>query len=191
MPLKDPEKRKEYEKQWRKDHAKEHREQRRKYHIKNANKEKQWRKDHADEKREHDKKYRKDNAEKIRQWRTQYQRHRRHSDPEYKLTDYLRIRFRKALNGNWKAGSAVRDLGCSIHEFKKYLESKFQPGMTWGNNNRYGWHLDHIIPLAKFNLQNRDQLLIALNYTNYQPLWAKDNLTKSDFHVLDYREGMF
>jgi hypothetical protein len=56
------------------------------------------------------------------------------------------------------------------------LEVKFQQGMSWDN---YGqWHIDHIKPLAKFDLTDRTQFLAACHYTNLQPLWAEDNLSK-------------
>lgn len=90
----------------------------------------------------------------------------------------LRSRLRGALKGRFKSGSAVRDLGCSIEEFRSYLELKFQPGMTWANHGRKGWHLDHIKPLAAFDLSDRVQLLEAVHYTNLQPLWWRDNLRK-------------
>jgi len=52
--------------------------------------------------------------------------------------------------------------------------------MTWDNWTLDGWHIDHIKPLASFDLTDRKQLLEACHYTNLQPLWAKDNLTKND-----------
>lgn len=107
-----------------------------------------------------------------------YQLKRRKIDLNFKLKDYLRKRLNSALKANQKSGSAVRNLGCSIEQFKQYLESKFQPGMTWENYGKYGWHIDHIKPLASFDLTNRDQLLQAVHYTNLQPLWACDNLSK-------------
>lgn len=108
----------------------------------------------------------------------QRHRHRMKNDVLYKLRTALRLRSTAAIKGNYKSGSAVRDLGCSIGDFKLYLESKFQPGMTWENHTQYGWHIDHIKPLSSFDLTDRKQFLEACHYTNLQPLWAKDNLSK-------------
>jgi hypothetical protein len=94
----------------------------------------------------------------------------------FKTVKYLRSRIRTALKNGFKSGSAVRDLGCSIEEFKLHLESQFADGMTWDNQGQ--WHIDHIIPLCKFNLSNREEFLQACHYTNMRPLWAKDNLTR-------------
>ena len=111
------------------------------------------------------------------------------TDINFCLQRRLRGRLRSALKHGTKRGSAVKDLGCSIEQFKKHVETKFLMGMSWDNRNK--WHLDHIIPLSKFNLQDRDQLLIAMHYTNYQPLWAGDNISKNNLHVLDFKDGMF
>lgn len=92
----------------------------------------------------------------------------------------LRNRLNKAIKNNQKSGSAVRDIGCSIEELKIYLESKFQPGMSWSNYSRYGWHIDHIEALSRFDLSNSEQLKKACHYTNLQPLWARDNLKKDN-----------
>jgi hypothetical protein len=105
---------------------------------------------------------------------------RKITDIPYWLSERVRDRLQKALKGNYKTGSAVRDLGCTISELKIYLESKFQPGMVWDNWTTDGWHIDHIVPLVSFDLTNREELLKAVHYTNLQPLWAKDNLSKGD-----------
>jgi hypothetical protein len=100
------------------------------------------------------------------------------TDIELKIKKNLRVRLYIALKRNSKKGSAVKDLGCSIAYFKRYMESRFQPGMGWDN---YGqWHIDHQIPLSSFDLQNREELLKACHYTNLQPLWASENLSKGD-----------
>jgi hypothetical protein len=90
----------------------------------------------------------------------------------------LRQRLCAAIRHKSKKGSAVRDLGCTIEELKQHLESQFGPGMSWENYGK--WHIDHIIPLSSFDLSKRDELLKACHYTNLQPLWAKDNIKKSN-----------
>jgi hypothetical protein len=102
------------------------------------------------------------------------------TDINYKLANDLRTRLYHALKDNQKSGSAVKDLGCSIPEFKTYLESKFQEGMSWKNWGVYGWHIDHIIPISSFNLQNRKEFLKANHYTNLQPMWAEENIRKNN-----------
>ena len=118
--------------------------------------------------------YLKTNKDKI----NKHNRERKKTDIQFRLASNLRNRLGNALKGNYKSGSAVKDLGCTIDEFKLYLESKFQPGMTWDNWGQHGWHIDHIKPLASFDLTDRKQMLEACHYTNLQPLWAEDNLIK-------------
>lgn len=109
-----------------------------------------------------------------------YQIERRQVDCVFRLRCILRSRLSHAVRGNYKAGSAIKDLGCSISDLKLHLESKFQPGMSWDNYGHKGWHIDHIIPLSSFDLSDPEQLKKACHYSNLQPLWAKDNLKKGD-----------
>lgn len=125
--------------------------------------------------REYGKIYRQSEAYKKK--KRDRNKERLRTDVIFKLSHNLRRRMRSAIKRNQKIGSAVSDLGCTIQFFKNYIESKFQNDMSWDNYGR--WHLDHIQPLASFDLSNRDQFLKAANYTNYQPLWAEDNLRKS------------
>ena len=183
---------KEYKKQYYKDNM----DKRKIYNIKNADKLKQWYIDNAEKIKEYRKQYGKqwriDNKEYGKQWsidnkeyRKQYQNNKKKIDIQYKIKCNLRSRIYKVIKNQQKTGSAVKDLGCTIITFKKYIEAKFKDGMTWDN---YGeWHLDHILPLSCFNLEDRKQFLIACNYTNYQPLWAKDNLIKSDKSFFTYK----
>ena len=107
-----------------------------------------------------------------------YERKKRKNDIQFKLSRALRNRL--YVIKKQKSGSAIKDLGCTIEELKSYLESKFLPGMTWDNWSIDGWHIDHIKPLSSFDLTDRQQFLESCHYTNLQPLWAKDNLLKSD-----------
>lgn len=122
--------------------------------------------------------YVENNKDIVRYRRNKYERRKTKDDIQFRIGKNLRRRLRNSLHIKTKSGSAVRDLGCSIDELKSYLESKFQPGMTWDNYGYHGWHIDHIKPLASFDLTDRNQLLNACHYTNLQPLWAKDNLKK-------------
>ena len=56
------------------------------------------------------------------------------------------------------------------------MESQFTDGMTWDNWGKYGWHVDHKVPLS--SAKTPDELIKLCHYTNLQPLWAKDNLSK-------------
>lgn len=115
-----------------------------------------------------------------KEYNKNYTRQRRKIDPCFRLQNNLRKRLTLALKTNCKKGSIINYLGCSIQEFKSYLESKFQPGMTWDNYGRGSgfWSIDHIKPLKIFNLSNEEQFKIANHYTNLQPMWFQDNCAK-------------
>lgn len=117
-------------------------------------------------------------SDPFRQTRNAKNKQRRMTDSHFKISSNLRHRLNQAIRNQQKSGSAVSDLGCSIPALKLHLEEQFQPGMSWKN---YGqWHIDHIKPLASFDLTDREDFLQANHYTNLQPLWAEDNLRKGD-----------
>lgn len=123
------------------------------------------------------------NKDKIISQHLVYERKKRKTDITFRIRSNLRSRLYNAIKRNYKSGSAVNDLGCSVREFMAYIEKQFLPGMSWTN---YGeWHLDHIQPLISFDLMDREQFLRACHYTNYQPLWAADNLSKGKRVWLD------
>lgn len=69
--------------------------------------------------------------------------------------------------------------GTTSNGFRAHIEKQFTRKMTWENHGKV-WHLDHIMPLSKFDLCNRNQVLIACNWQNFQPLLVRQNLSKSD-----------
>ena len=107
---------------------------------------------------------------------------KRKIDPHTKIRDNLSLRMRLALKEqNLTKRNTTADLvGCSIPFLKEYLEKKFKKGMTWKNQGRFGWHIDHIVPCSKFDLSDPDQQKKCFNYKNLQPLWAKENILKSN-----------
>jgi hypothetical protein len=68
-------------------------------------------------------------------------------------------------------------LGCDLKTFKTYMETLFVSGMTWNNHRKWGWHIDHIMPLEMAK-SSKDMELLC-HYKNLQPLWWYDNLSKS------------
>lgn len=97
---------------------------------------------------------------------------------DYKITHNLRERLRVALHNNSKGAKTKDMLGCSMNEFKQYLESKFTEEMNWDNYGRKGWHIDHIKPCISFDMSDPEQQKQCFHYTNLQPLWWRDNLKK-------------
>lgn len=101
----------------------------------------------------------------------------RDQDLRFRIARNMRARLRKAVAGRVKSGSAVRDLGCPVNQFKEHIESQFLPGMSWSNFNT-SWHLDHIYPLSRTNLEDRAELRAVSNWRNYQPMWLVENSSK-------------
>ncbi len=104
----------------------------------------------------------------------------RAKDPTYRLVRNLRSTTRRVFKGIWKDMHTLELLGCTPEEYRVYMASKFQEGMTMENYGKGGWSIDHIVPLASIDIYNPEARAKALHYTNTQPLWEADNLRKGD-----------
>lgn len=101
------------------------------------------------------------------------------SDIPWKLFMMARSACKRVTGKSIKKQEALDLLGCTFEEYKEYLESKFQPGMSWENHTVDGWHIDHILPLNESEVSQEEKLK-RLHYTNTQPLWAEDNYSKGN-----------
>lgn len=122
-----------------------------------------------DRKIEYQKKYVSENKKKVSEYKAAYQRNRRNNDPIFKLKFSISRMIRNSLKnkGFIKYKKSKEILGCSIEDFKKYIENKFDESMNWENYGKV-WDLDHIIPLST---AETEEDVIRLNYyTNLQPL---------------------
>lgn len=137
---------------------------------------------------EKQKTYRLNNAEKIEKYKerkNQLKREKRKKDPLFKLEDNISSLIRGAFNSkNFRKASKTQNiLGCSLDEFKKHIESKFESWMNWENHGKYNkefktWQLDHIKPVS---IASSEKELIEINhFSNFQPLEAILNLKKSN-----------
>jgi len=166
-----------------------------KYYKDNCEKIQRYEKEYRDKNKEKIKlrkqKYSKNNKEKIAKrgkiWRektkNKIKRNSRHrerymTDIIYKIKHNLKRRIGLALNGKDKAVSTMFLIGCDIDYLLYYLQDKFKEGMSWDNYGK--WHIDHIKPCAKFDLSKPKEQKACFHYTNLQPLWAIDNLRKSN-----------
>ena len=96
-------------------------------------------------------------------------------DPLGHLTGVVRACVYIALKNDNEI-SSTEYLGCNIETFKKHIEQQFTKGMSWEN---YGeWHIDHKIPL-KYNKPSLEEVVQRLHYTNTQPMWASENMSKA------------
>jgi hypothetical protein len=123
------------------------------------------------------KKWKEKNREKNLEKVNKNKKEKYDNNLEYKLKHLLRSRINKILKFK-RNKSSVEVLGCTIDDFIKYIGSKFLEGMSWDNYGYYGWHIDHIIPLSSGKTE--EEILKLCHYTNLQPLWAKQNLKKSN-----------
>jgi len=98
------------------------------------------------------------------------------TDALYRVERVLRSRMQRVLRGAKKCAGVDELLGCTRDFFMVVIATKLQPGMSWEN---YGdWHIDHIRPCASFDLTKEDQQRECFHFSNLQPLWAFENLSK-------------
>jgi hypothetical protein len=109
-----------------------------------------------------------------------YASNRRRTDVNFRLKDNLRKRINESLGRQnlRKTNPTLHLVGCSLEQLKTHLESQWKPGMTWDNHSLHGWHIDHIRPIASFDLTDPTQQKTCFHYTNLQPLWAEENIRK-------------
>ncbi len=122
--------------------------------------------------------YRLKNKEKLRKKKYEYKVKKLKTDTLFNITERIRslinISIRKM--GYSKNTKTQQILGCSYKEFKKYFESLFRDGMSW--ENRHLWHIDHIIPIH--SAKSEEDIIKLNHHTNLQPLWAAENIKKSN-----------
>lgn len=162
--------------------------QNKEYKEKNKERDKEKNKEYSKRHREKNKEkiaqskkeYYENNKEKRREYFREYKKKRKATDKLY----FLKEKYRNILYKALKYKTSKKDaseiiLGCNCEDFKRYLESKFEPWMSWDNyglyngETNYGWDIDHTIPLTTAKVEED---IIKLNhYTNLQPLCSKVN----------------
>jgi hypothetical protein len=145
-----------------------------KSYYNNIDKRKNWYQNTKENRLEYRKNYYENNKNECIQRVTKYAKNKYNTDAFYKMKVDIRSRVYSTIQDKKMNTSNI--LGCDWNTFKSYIESKFKDGMSWENHGRYGWHYDHIIPVA--SAKNEKELIVLNHYTNFQPLWSQDNLRK-------------
>lgn len=132
------------------------------------------------------KQYRKEyfqlNKGRINQYMKKYIKNRSATNSSFRIQRSICSRIRNAMAGKTKGFPSLKLVGVASWDvLKKYLESKFLPNMTWDNYGTHGWHIDHIIPCARFDFTQIEQQKQCFHYSNLQPLWAHDNWIKNKY----------
>ena len=150
----------------------------RQYRIDNPDSIKLWQKKNPDKYYGGIKKWKNENPEKVRIHKSNQQKRRKSKDPKYRLKGNIRrLILQSITRGGYSKKTLTNEiLGIDYEGFYKHIENQFTNGMTW--DNRGLWELDHKVPVS---LGKTEEEIIKLNhYTNFQPLWRKDNIIKSD-----------
>ena len=104
-------------------------------------------------------------------------------DPTGHVASIVGSRISTALKHN-KEMHSMEYLGCTIEELRQHIESQFKEGMSWNNYGK--WHIDHIIPIKYKQdgiIPTLEEVAKRLHYTNTQPLWASDNISKGNRYI--------
>jgi hypothetical protein len=119
-------------------------------------------------------------AQKNKDSRNKYLKMLYETDTMYKLSVNMRSSILKAFkrNGYKKNSKTFLILGCSFEDLKIHIENQFKEGMSWLNHGE--WHIDHKIPLSW--AKDEEELIKMCHYTNLQPLWAFENLSKKNYY---------
>jgi hypothetical protein len=115
----------------------------------------------------------------VVRYQTEYNRKRAERDPAFKMMNAVRVRLNQAIRRRGVSRPKSRTeqfLGCSWAEFLKHIERQMEPGMTWNNWGRDSWHIDHVVPLAAFDLSIEAECVVACNFRNHRPMRASHNL---------------
>lgn len=139
---------------------------------------KKYKERHPEWYKKQNRKYYLENKEKIVATSKKNHYKRISEDVSFKILQRCRTRLYNAVKGHVKSKRTKELLGCSVEHLMNHLEAQFKEGMTWDN---YGeWHIDHIKPCAMFDFSKEEHQKACFHYTNLQPLWAVENIRKSD-----------
>lgn len=148
------------------------------YNQKNKEKVNGIKQKYVDSNKEKVKQSKKEWFDKNPNYQNEWSYNKSSTDVLFKLKKNMRSRLGLFLKNRniTKNNKTFHIIGCSPEFLKEHLEKQFVINMSWENRNE--WHIDHVIPLS--SAKTEKEILKLCHYTNLQPLWAEDNLKKSN-----------
>lgn len=118
------------------------------------------------------------NSDEYRKERERLKYKKKMENPLYRFRKKITNNIRNSIvrQGYSKKSSVRQILGDEWEVVYEYFNNLFLEGMSWENHGE--WHIDHIIPIS--TAKNEEEIIKLSHYTNLQPLWAEDNLLKSN-----------
>ncbi len=107
---------------------------------------------------------------------------RKNNNINIKLNDCISGAINHSIR-NGKNGLHWETLvGYTLEDLKRHLENQFRTEMTWNNYKHSGWHIDHIIPISRFNFSSYNDIDFKRCWalSNLQPMWGKENMSKGN-----------
>lgn len=127
---------------------------------------------HPDKMSQRNRAYREKNRDKLRQYhRDRYQK------PEVKLAYFIRGCVTRTVHN--KDAPSFELIGYTPEQLRTHLEKQFVKGMSWDNHGT-AWHIDHITPISKLIAEGETDPAVINCLSNLQPLWATENMSKSN-----------
>ena len=117
-----------------------------------------------------------------------YHRKYRANNPANKIKHALRTRLSKLINGVHLSRTLLMYVGCDFDFFMNWIHYQFTAEMNWNNFGEY-WHIDHVLPVKRFDHESLEAIRICWNWRNLRPLEAKENLCKKDEVNFDLYES--
>ena len=112
---------------------------------------------------------------------------RRKHDIQFRIGESLKIRIHEVLK-EYKEDSSNYLLGCKKKHIVSWLTYQLNNELTWENYAEY-WHIDHVIPISFFDMEQRREHLICFNWMNLRPLEKSKNIAKFNNILMDDIEG--
>jgi hypothetical protein len=188
-------KNKEHIKEYRKEYYLKNIEHIKEYYLKTKEHQKEYSREYysknKEERSKQFKKYYSENVEKRKEYIKEYNsrpetqelrrnrvNNRYNTDINFRISTLCRNRVRLALKGLNKSASTMKLIGCTPDELREHIESLFEPWMTWENQGRGGWDIEHIKACATFNLVDPEEQCACFNWSNLQPMEHIANIKK-------------